>query len=123
MAPASSATRSRTRNGIGVSGVSTNVPPGKPAAMHGASTARERRAVPASRTPTREGHGSAGDAPPILEPRPHGVAAGVSRRLSSWHPAAVFAVSIVAGYLVLAALAIGWGLLLVHVLLPFHGLG
>lgn len=91
--------------------------------MHGVSTARERRALPASRTPTTEGDGSAHDAPAVLEPRPHGPATGVSRRLSGWHPAAVFAVTTVAGYVVLAALAIAWGLLLVHALLPIHGVG
>jgi membrane-associated phospholipid phosphatase len=71
--------------------------------MRGASTATERRDAPGSRTATQERDASA--------------------RGAGWHPAVVFTVSLVAGYLVLAAVAIGFGLLLVHVLLPFHGLG
>jgi membrane-associated phospholipid phosphatase len=44
-------------------------------------------------------------------------------RRNSKHPAAVFTLTAVAGYLVLAALAIGLGFLLVDVILPFHGFG
>lgn len=39
------------------------------------------------------------------------------------HPATVFLLTTVAGYLVLAALAIGLGFLLIDVVLPFDGLG
>jgi undecaprenyl-diphosphatase len=47
----------------------------------------------------------------------------VSRRLAGWHPVAVYVVTLVAGYVVVVAVAIAFGLLLVHAILPFHGIG
>jgi len=60
---------------------------------------------------------------PVLEPRQDGPAYAVADRLERRHPATVFTVAMVAGYVVLAALAVGLGFLLVDVLLPFDGLG
>jgi membrane-associated phospholipid phosphatase len=60
---------------------------------------------------------------PVLEARPGGPAQAVGDRLERHHPATVFTVAMVAGYVLLAALAVGLGFLLVDVLLPFDGLG
>jgi undecaprenyl-diphosphatase len=60
---------------------------------------------------------------PVLEARPGGPAQAVGDRLERHHPATAFTVAMVAGYVLLAALAVGLGFLLVDVLLPFDGLG
>jgi undecaprenyl-diphosphatase len=60
---------------------------------------------------------------PVLDAPSDGPAARVAGRLDGRHPAIVFTLAALAGYVLLAALAIGLGLLLVDVLLPFHGLG
>jgi undecaprenyl-diphosphatase len=68
----------------------------------------------------REG---APSAPPVLEPRAHGPAAALARRLDGRHPAAVYLAALVAGYVLLVAVVIGVGLLLVHAILPAAGIG
>ena len=85
----------------------------------GTATARRR-------VPTESGRSVDSQVPydvRALEPRREGSAVSIARRLGGWHPAAVFAVTTVVGAVVLSALAIAIGLLLVHVLLPFHALG
>jgi undecaprenyl-diphosphatase len=80
-------------------------------------------------TRQRTGSGDAARRPgeatsvPLLEARPGGPAQAVGDRLERHHPATVFTVAMVAGYVLLAALAVGLGFLLVDVLLPFDGLG
>jgi undecaprenyl-diphosphatase len=76
---------------------------------------------PVRRTPTSRAHTSAGI--PVLEARPTGPAHTVASWLKGKHQAIVFLVALVLGYLVLAAAAIGLGLLLVHVVLPSLGIG
>jgi undecaprenyl-diphosphatase len=66
---------------------------------------------------------------PRFSPRFVGTLLAVDRAEPTWrargdrHPASVFTAATLAGYVVLAALAIGLGFLLVDVILPFHGLG
>lgn len=54
---------------------------------------------------------------PVLEATPDGPAAHIADRLDGRRPAAVYALTAVAGYLVLVGLAIGLGLLLTEVIL------
>jgi membrane-associated phospholipid phosphatase len=60
---------------------------------------------------------------PALEPRTTGPAHALASRLRGWHPAIVFVVALVLGYIALAAFAIALGMLLVHVVLPSLGIG
>ena len=60
---------------------------------------------------------------PALEPRTTGPAHALASRLGGWHPAIVFVVALVLGYIALAAFAIALGMLLVHVILPSLGIG
>ena len=79
-------------------------------------------------------HGSLAEAPrtergrdrqtvSVLVPRPGGVAERFAGVLSSRHPAAVFALALLVGFLVLAAASILLALLVVHVLVSGSGLG
>jgi membrane-associated phospholipid phosphatase len=70
------------------------------------------------REPDRDGEYPA----PILDVRPHTPASTVAARVRH-SPLAVFCVATLLGYVVLVAVAIGVGLLLVDVLLPFHAIG
>lgn len=58
----------------------------------------------------------------FLEARPGGLAERVGRSFGHWHPAAVFAAVVVAGWLLAAGLTVGLGLLLTKVLLSIGGL-
>jgi membrane-associated phospholipid phosphatase len=60
---------------------------------------------------------------PIFEARPGGPADRFARALDSRHPALVFFLALLAGFLLLAAASILLALLVVHVLLPSGGLG
>jgi membrane-associated phospholipid phosphatase len=82
-------------------------------------TVEERpRAVSA---PAREG--SDGHAVPIFEARPGSPPDRFAARLDSRHPALVFFLALLAGFLLLAAASILLALLVVHVLVPPSGLG
>ena len=67
-------------------------------------------------------HRADGWSVPVLEPRPGGPADRFARRMRGRHPAAVFAAALLAGFVVLAAIAVGLGLLVTGVLLH-TGLG
>ena len=60
---------------------------------------------------------------PIFEARPGGPAERFAARFDTRHPALVFFLALLAGFLVLAAVSILLALLVVHVLLPSGGLG
>ena len=60
---------------------------------------------------------------PIFEARPGGPAARFAGALDSRHPALVFFLALLAGFLLLAAASIALALIVVHVLLPSGGLG
>ncbi|HEX6781587.1 MAG TPA: phosphatase PAP2 family protein [Solirubrobacterales bacterium] len=60
---------------------------------------------------------------PIFEARPGGPADRFAGALDSRHPALVFLLALLAGFLLLAAVSILLALLVVHVLLPGSGLG
>jgi undecaprenyl-diphosphatase len=60
---------------------------------------------------------------PVLEPRHRGVEEALSERLPTDRPVVAFVAALLSGFVVLAAVVFGFGLLLVHVLLPFHGFG
>ena len=60
---------------------------------------------------------------PIFEARPGGPAARFAGALDSRHPALVFFLALLTGFLLLAAASILLALLVVHVLLPSGGLG
>lgn len=60
---------------------------------------------------------------PIFEARPGGLAERFAARFDSRHPALVFFLALLAGFLLLAAVSILLALLVVHVLLPSGGLG
>lgn len=60
---------------------------------------------------------------PIFEAEPGGPAERFAKALDSRHPALVFILALLAGFLVLAVLSILLALLVVHVLVPASGLG
>ncbi|HSS41454.1 MAG TPA: phosphatase PAP2 family protein [Solirubrobacterales bacterium] len=60
---------------------------------------------------------------PIFEARPGGLADRFAARFDSRHPALVFFLALLTGFLLLAAASILLALLVVHVLLPASGLG
>lgn len=60
---------------------------------------------------------------PIFEARPGGAADRFATKFDSRHPALVFFLALLAGFLLLAAASILLALLVVHVLLPASGLG
>jgi len=78
---------------------------------------------------SRPAHAPAGErsddrhAVPIFEARAGGPAARFAGSLDSRHPALVFFLALLAGFLLLAAASILLALLVVHVLLPSSGLG
>jgi membrane-associated phospholipid phosphatase len=76
----------------------------------------------AASTPERERSGER-HAVPIFEARPGGRADRFAAKLDSRHPALVFFLALLAGFLLLAAVSILLALLVVHVLLPSGGLG
>lgn len=76
----------------------------------------------AASTPERERSGERHGVP-IFEARPGGRADRFAAKLDSRHPALVFFLALLAGFLVLAAVSILLALLVVHVLLPSGGLG
>src|SRR6185437_2000570 len=75
-------------------------------------------APPAIRSAWRDGEGV-----PALAPRERGVEHVLETHLPRARPIVAFLASALLGLVVLDAIAVGWGLLLVHTLLPFHGLG
>ncbi|HYQ78645.1 MAG TPA: phosphatase PAP2 family protein [Solirubrobacterales bacterium] len=76
----------------------------------------------AASTPEREGSAERRTVP-IFEASPGGPAERFAGALDSRHPALVFFLALLAGFLVLAAVSILLALLVVHVLLPSSGLG
>jgi len=69
----------------------------------------------------RPHHRASGHA--LLEARPGGAAAAFAARLADHRPLVAFIFTTLAGYVVLAAVAIGAGFLLVDVLVPVHAIG
>jgi membrane-associated phospholipid phosphatase len=63
------------------------------------------------------------DSVPIFEARPGGLADRFAGALDSRHPALVFFLALLAGFLVLAAASIALAFIVVHVLVPNSGLG
>lgn len=61
--------------------------------------------------------------PPVLEPRPNGLADRFSERFGPENPVRVFVVALLAGYALLVTAMVFLGLVLIHVLLPIGGLG
>ena len=60
--------------------------------------------------------------PPVLEPRPNGLADRFSQRFGPENPVRVFIVALLAGYALLVTAMVFLGLFLIHVLLPIGGL-
>jgi len=60
--------------------------------------------------------------PPILEPRPGGLAERFSRSVGPENPVRVFVVGLLAGYALLVTAMVFLGLVLIHVVLPIRGL-
>ena len=60
--------------------------------------------------------------PPVLEPRPNGLADRFSQRFGPENPVRVFIVALLAGYALLVTAMVFLGLVLIHVLLPIGGL-
>jgi membrane-associated phospholipid phosphatase len=60
---------------------------------------------------------------PVFEAKPGGPAERFAKRLDSRHPALVFILALLAGFVVLAVLSILLAVLVVHVLVPASGLG
>jgi membrane-associated phospholipid phosphatase len=63
------------------------------------------------------------DPVPLLDARPGSVAEGVAVRLRRHRPLTVYGLALVLGYILLAAVTIGFGFLLVDVLVPIHAIG
>jgi undecaprenyl-diphosphatase len=76
----------------------------------------------AASAPERERSGDRHSVP-IFEARPGGLADRFAARFDSRHPALVFFLALLAGFLLLATVSILLALLVVHVLLPSGGLG
>jgi membrane-associated phospholipid phosphatase len=64
-----------------------------------------------------------GDGVPLLEARPDTPAAHVAERLRGHRPLSVYALILLAGYVLVAAATIALGFLLVDVLVPVHAIG
>jgi membrane-associated phospholipid phosphatase len=87
--------------------------------------------VPAvQKPPAFEDHGSAAHrtgeratGPSVLEPAHGDTSERVGRRFADRSPVLVFSLAVLAGYVLLAAAAIGLGFLLVDVVLPVHAIG
>ncbi len=60
--------------------------------------------------------------PPVLEPRPNGLADRFSQTFGPVNPVRVFIVALLAGYALLVTFMVFLGLFLIHVLLPVGGL-
>jgi membrane-associated phospholipid phosphatase len=60
---------------------------------------------------------------PLLDARPHTFAEQLAERLRGHRPVTVFALVLLLGYIVLAAVTIGVGFLLVDALVPVHAIG
>ena len=60
--------------------------------------------------------------PPVLEPRPNGLADRFSQTFGPVNPVRVFIVALLAGYALLVTVMVFLGLFLIHVLLPVGGL-
>ena len=60
--------------------------------------------------------------PPVLEPRPDGLADRFARTFGPVNPVRVFVVALLAGYALLVTIMVFLGLCLIHVLLPTGGL-
>ncbi len=60
--------------------------------------------------------------PPVLEPRPNGLADRFSQTFGPVNPVRVFIVALLAGYALLVTIMVFLGLFLIHVLLPVGGL-
>lgn len=61
--------------------------------------------------------------PPVLEPRPNGLADRFSQRFGPTNPVRVFIVALLAGWALLATAMVFLGLFMIHILLPVGGLG
>jgi membrane-associated phospholipid phosphatase len=61
--------------------------------------------------------------PPILEPRPHGPAAGFAARFGPDNPVRVFLVALLAGYALMVTAMVFLGFSLIYLVLPVAGLG
>ncbi|MDX6633858.1 MAG: hypothetical protein QOF06_61 [Solirubrobacterales bacterium] len=83
------------------------------------STAQQSRTGPVAKA----GAPSDRHTVPIFEARPGGPAERFAGALDSRHPALVFLLALLTGFLLLAAVSILLALLVVHVLLPSGGLG
>jgi membrane-associated phospholipid phosphatase len=64
-----------------------------------------------------------GDGVPLLEARPDTPAARLAERFRGHRPLSVFALVLVAGYVLVAAVTIAFGFLLVDALIPVHAIG
>ena len=76
---------------------------------------------PAGTLPAEERGRAASRPVPVLEPAPDGPAERVARWIGPTHPVRVFLVTVIAGYALLATLAIAAGLLFTELLVPVHG--
>jgi membrane-associated phospholipid phosphatase len=97
--------------------------PGKPTGIMNASL---RTAPGVDATLDRSGRHTAardGEGVPALAPRNHGLERALATPLPRRRPIVGFVAVALLGLVVLDAIAVAFGLLLVHVLLPFHGLG
>ena len=93
--------------------------PGKRRVMQFGETARR----PAERRPSRpRSDAPATDGPGFLTPRRHGPSALIGGRFAG-RPVVAFIVAALAGFVILAALAILVGWVLQHYVLPDHGIG
>jgi membrane-associated phospholipid phosphatase len=81
-------------------------------------TSSDSRPAPLGTTAAEDGDGV-----PLLEARDGTVAAQLAGRLRAHRPASVFALVLLAGYILVAAVTIGVGFLLIDVLLPVHAIG
>lgn len=61
--------------------------------------------------------------PPVLEPRPDGLADRFSRAVGRENPVRVFVVAVLAGYALLVTAMVILGFTLIHLVLPIGGLG
>ena len=79
-------------------------------------------AAPSPQVATRDLDDHPRSVPPVLEPRPNGLADLFSQRFGPTNPVRVFIVALLAGYALLVTFMVFLGLFLIHVLLPIGGL-
>jgi len=89
---------------------------------HGLVAVEQTVGIPVREIEIRDRDDHPRSVPPVLEPRPNGLADRFSQTFGPVNPVRVFIVALLAGYALLVTFMVFLGLFLIHVLLPVGGL-